>query len=107
MAGEHELKGIIPIFAVDKKTERGLDVRLIIDATYINKYITVGSFGLPRPNALLSRSHKWFGSIDIANAYLNFPVSDEFAKYQGFQFGGKFYKFTSLMFGVSSAPQFV
>jgi len=75
------LRGIIPLFAVDKKTDNGLDARLIIDATYINKYIDVGVFALPRPNALLSRTNEWFGSIDIANAYLNFPVSSDFAKF--------------------------
>jgi hypothetical protein len=52
----------------------------------------------------LFRSGDWLISADLRSGYYHVNISEEDQEYLGFQFEGQYYVFTSLPFGLGSAP---
>src|SRR5256885_3482609 len=47
----------------------------------------------------------WYGKHDLSDCYLSFPVHMESRKYLSFALRDKYYRFTRLPFGLSTAPR--
>ena len=54
---------------------------------------------------LTLRRGMWATSLDLLDAYLHISISPESQRYLAFCYKGIFYKFTSLPFGLSTAPR--
>ena len=50
------------------------------------------------------RKGEWVTSVDLTDAYLHVPIHTQTQKYLRFHFKGVTYKFTSLSFGLATAP---
>ena len=50
------------------------------------------------------RKGEWVTSIDLTDAYLHIPIHTQSQKYLRFHFKGVTYQFTSLPFGLATAP---
>ena len=50
------------------------------------------------------KSSPQFYSLDLKDAYLQFPIHQRSRKYLLMEFKGTIYQFTSLPFGISTAP---
>jgi hypothetical protein len=49
----------------------------------------------------------WYGKHDLSACYLSFPTHPAYQQYMVFEFEGRYYQFTGLAFGLSSAPRIV
>ena len=47
----------------------------------------------------------WYGKLDLSNCFLSFPLHPSVRKYFCFRFEGVLYQFTSMPFGLSTAPR--
>ena len=47
----------------------------------------------------------WYGKLDLSNCFLSFPLHPSVRKYFCFRFEGELYQFTSMPFGLSTAPR--
>jgi hypothetical protein len=80
-------------------------LRLILDARYINLFDKYVSFSYEKLNDVpqYARPGDWLCLTDFKAGYHHFQVHQEDQKYLGLSFQGKFYVFTVLPFGLSSA----
>ena len=80
--------------------------RMIIDLSDLNKFITKNHFKMDHLEVAADMLFPgaWLTSIDLKEAYYALPIHPEFQKYLVFQWENKFYKFSCLPFGLSSAP---
>ena len=80
--------------------------RLIIDLSDLNVFVTKHHFKMDHledaVNLLFPEA--WLASIDLREAYYAIPIHPDDWKYLCFQWRHKFYVFTCLPFGLSSAP---
>ena len=81
-------------------------LRLILDLSRLNKFLSPPSFFLPSLRSLkeVLPESSWMGKIDLRDAYLHIPVNKDFQRYLAFPWKGKIFCFTSLPFGLSLAP---
>ena len=81
--------------------------RLVIDLSTLNLYVDVSHFRMETiQSVLLSvRQGDWMASIDLKEAYLQVPVHPESRPFLRFVAHGQVYQFTTLCFGLSTAPQ--
>ena len=52
-----------------------------------------------------SREGCYYGKLDLSSCFLSFPLAPDTARDMGFELDGKHYQFTSMPFGLSSAPR--
>ena len=93
-----------PMFAVPK-TDGGW--RPIINLKRLNSYIEVSHFKMESILALrdLLRPGDFMGKVDLKDAYLTVPISREDRRFLRFAWKGRRLQFTSLPFGLATAPR--
>ena len=81
--------------------------RPIIDLSTLNTYIASQHFHMETPQSVLRsiRQGDWMISLDLQDAYLQFPIHPESRRYLRFTMGGVPYQFRVLCFGLTTAPQ--
>ena len=80
--------------------------RPVIDLSSLNKFLAIPKFKMETPESSRAslRKGEWVTSIDLTDAYLHMPIHTQSQKYLGFHFKGVTYQFTSLPFGLATAP---
>ena len=81
--------------------------RPVIDLSILNGWVTVSSFHMETAQSVLQslRPGDWMVSLDLQDAYLQVPVHQASHRYLRFCVEGAVFQFTTLCFGLSSAPQ--
>jgi hypothetical protein len=95
---------IQPLLVVIKS---GRKPRLCIDLSRnLNDSISVPPFSYTNVNhaVKLSQPGCWYCKLDLSNCYLSFHLHPDALPHFVFAFRGKFYRFTRMPFGLSSAP---
>jgi hypothetical protein len=88
--------------------KEGKKPRLVIDLSRnLNSLLphTPFKYASVQDAVLLSSPQCWYSKLDISNCFLSFPLHPSMYKYFVFQFDGKYYQFTRLPFGLSTAPR--
>lgn len=80
--------------------------RLILDLRHVNQYVVLYKFKLEGIKEALDFVQKdgFMFKFDLSSGYHHIDLHPPMFKYFGFSWSGKFYVFTSLPFGLSSAP---
>ena len=80
--------------------------RPVIDLSALNNFLAIPKFKMETPESIRSslRKGEWVTSIDLTDAYLHVPIHTQSQKYLRFLFQGVTYQFTSLPFGLTTAP---
>ena len=96
---------ISPIFDVAKKESE--DVRVILNLKILNTYIRKTKFRLEGYQVIFSMIHvgDFMVSIDLKDAFLMFSIHPAFHKYLCFEWLNVRYCYTSMPFGLTSAPR--
>ena len=91
------------LFLVPKPGNRW---RPVIDLSSLNKFLAIPNFKMETPESIRAslRKGEWVTSIDLTDAYLHIPIHTQSQKYLRFHFKGVTYQFTSLPFGLATAP---
>ena len=91
------------LFLVPKPGNRW---RPVIDLSSLNQYLTVSKFKMETPESIRAslRQGEWVTSIDLSDAYLHLPIHPQSRKFLRFHHQGISYQFTSLPFGLATAP---
>ena len=81
--------------------------RPAIDLSTLNRFVDVSHFRMETiQSVLLSvRQGDWMASIDLKEAYLQVPIHPDSRQFLRFVAHGRTYQFTTLCFGLSTAPQ--
>ena len=81
--------------------------RPVIDLSTLNSYITTSRFRMETPQSVLAavRQGDWMATIDLKDAYLQVPVHPRSRRFLRFSWGGSSFQFSTLCFGLSTAPQ--
>ena len=68
--------------------------------------LAIPKFKMETPESIRAslRKGEWVTSIDLTDAYLHIPIHTQSQKYLRFHFKGITYQFTSLPFGLATAP---
>jgi hypothetical protein len=88
----------------------GKKPRLVIDLSRnLNQLLphTTFKYSSVHDAVLLSTHRCFYSKLDISNCFLSFPLHPSCYKYFTFQFDGRYYQFTRLPFGLSTAPRYV
>jgi hypothetical protein len=96
--------GFVSSMFIIKKASGGF--RPIINLKKLNDFLVYRHFkmeGLPTLKHLI-REGDWMVKIDLKDAYLTVPVNGNFHEYLQFLWAGEVFQFTSLCFGLASAP---
>ena len=86
----------------------GKKPRLVIDLSRnLNQLLphTTFKYSSVHDAVLLSTHRCFYSKLDISNCFLSFPLHPSCYKYFTFQFDGRYYQFTRLPFGLSTAPR--
>ena len=91
------------LFLVPKPGNRW---RPVIDLSCLNNFLTIPKFKMETPESIRAslRKNEWVTSIDLTDAYLHIPIQPHSQKYLRFHHKGVSYQFTSLPFGLATAP---
>ena len=91
------------LFLVPKPGNRW---RPVIDLSSLNKYLEIPRFKMETPESIRAslRKGEWITSIDLTDAYLRIPIHRSSQKFLRFHHRGVTYQFTSLPFGLATAP---
>ena len=91
------------LFLVPKPGNRW---RPVIDLSCLNKFLAISKFTMETPESIRAslRKNEWVTSIDLTDAYLHIPIHPHSQKYLRFHHKGVSYQFTSLPFGLATAP---
>ena len=91
------------LFLVPKPGNRW---RPVIDLSSLNKFLAIPKFKMETPESIRAslRKGEWVTSIDLTDAYLHVPIHTLSRKYLRFCHKGVIYQFTSLPFGLATAP---
>lgn len=94
---------ISPIFLTDKSNGKK---RFILNLKKLNTYVHTSHFKMEdyRTALRLVAPGTFMTTIDMKEAYLTIPVHQTHRKYLRFVLDGNLYEFTSVPFGLSSAP---
>ena len=81
--------------------------RMIPNLKPLNKFVNYHHFKMDtfRTALKLVRSGCFMASVDLKDAYYSIPIAEEDRKLLMFQWKGKYYQFTCLPNGLSSAPR--
>ena len=92
------------LFLVPKPHHRW---RPVIDLSRLNTFLLVERFKMETPESIRASliPGEWVSSIDLADAYLHIPIRPNSRKYLRFCHRSQVFQFTSLPFGLATAPQ--
>jgi hypothetical protein len=96
--------GFVSSMFIIKKASGGF--RPIINLKKLNEFLVYRHFkmeGLPTLRHLI-RERDWMVKIDLKDAYLTVPMNEDFHDFLQFLWAGEVFQFTSLCFGLASAP---
>ncbi|KAI9560527.1 reverse transcriptase [Daphnia sinensis] len=96
--------GFVSSMFIIKKASGGF--RPIINLKNLNCFLVYRHFkmeGLPTLKHLI-KERDWMVKIDLRDAYLTVPVNENFHEFLQFLWAGEIFQFTSLCFGLASAP---
>ena len=96
-----------PLLAIVKP---GKKPRLCLDLSRgYNEYIKKRSFKYLSLEAAVEWSEPgcWYYKLDLSSCFLSFPLTKEASDMMAFKFGRDYWKFTSMPFGLASAPRLV
>lgn len=94
-----------PLHVIIKDTKKA---RLVIDLSRnLNSYLEYKYFRYSGVEDAVEASYPgcWYGKLDLSNCYLSFPLHPSVRRYFNFRFEGVLYQFTSMPFGLSTAPR--
>ena len=92
------------LFLVPKPHQRW---RPVIDLSRLNTFLHVKKFKMETPESIRTSliPGEWVSSIDLSDAYLHIPIHPNSRKYLRFCYKSQVFQFTSLPFGLATAPQ--
>ena len=92
------------LFLVPKPHQRW---RPVIDLSRLNTFLHVEKFKMETPESISTSliPGEWVSSIDLSDAYLHIPIHPLSRKYLRFCHRSQVFQFTSLPFGLATAPQ--
>ena len=92
------------LFLVPKPHQRW---RPVIDLSRFNTFLHVEKFKMEIPESIRTSliPGEWVSSIDLSDAYLHIPIHPNSRKYLRFCYKSQVFQFTSLPFGLATAPQ--
>ena len=92
------------LFLVPKPHQR---CRPVIDLSRLNTFLHVEKFKMETPESIRTSlvPGEWVSSIDLSDAYLHIPIHPNSRKYLRFCYKAQVFQFTSLPFGLATAPQ--
>ena len=92
------------LFLVPKPHQRW---RPVIDLSRLNTFPHVEKFKMETPESIRTSliPGEWVLSIDLSDAYLHIPIHPNSRKYLRFCYKAQVFQFTSLPFGLATAPQ--
>ena len=92
------------LFLVPKPHQRW---RPVIDLSRLNTFLHVEKFKMETPESIRTSliSGEWVSSIDLSDTYLHIPIHPNSRKYLRFCHRSQVFQFTSLPFGLATAPQ--
>ena len=81
--------------------------RPVIDLSRLNTFLLVERFKMETPESIRASliPGEWVSSIDLSDAYLHIPIHPNSRKYLRFCHKLQVFQFTSLPFGLATAPQ--
>ena len=91
------------LFLVPKPHQRW---RLVIDLSRLNTFLHVEKFKMETPESIRTSliQGEWVSSIDLSDSYLHIPIHPNSRKYLRFCYRSQVVQFTSLPFGLATAP---
>ena len=91
------------LFLVPKPHQRW---RPVIDLSRLNTFLHVEKFKMETPESIRTSliPGEWVASIDLSDAYLHIPIHPNSRKYLRFCHRSQVFQFTSLPFGLATAP---
>ena len=92
------------LFLVPKPHQRW---RPVIDISRLNTFVHVEKFEMETPESIRTSLVKgeWLSSIDLLDAFLHIPIDPNSRKYLRFCHRSQVFQFTSVPFGLATAPQ--
>ena len=92
------------LFVVPKPHQRW---RPVIDLSRLNTFLQVETFKMETPESIRTSliPGEWVSSIDLSDAYLHIPIHSLSRKYLRFCHRSQVFQFTSIPFGLATAPQ--
>ena len=92
------------LFLVPKPHQRW---RPVIDLSRLNTFLHVEKFKMETPKSIRTSliPGEWVSSIDLSDASLHIPIHPHSRKYLRFCYKSRVFQFTSLPFGLATAPQ--
>ena len=92
------------LFLVPKPHQRW---RPVIDLSRLNTFLHIEKFKMETPESIRTSliPGEWVSSIDLSDAYLHIPNHPNSMKYLRFCYRSQVFQFTSLPFGLATAPQ--
>ena len=92
------------LFLVPKPHQRW---RPVIDLSRLNTFLHVEKFKMETLESIRTSlvPGEWVSSIDLSDAYLHIPIHPNSRKYLRFCYKAQVFQFTSLPFGLATAPQ--
>ena len=92
------------LFLVPKPHQRW---RPVIDLSRLNTFLHVEMFKMETPESIRTSlvPGEWVSSIDLSESYLHIPIHPNSRKYLRFCHRSQVFQFTSLPFGLATAPQ--
>ena len=92
------------LFLVPKPYQRR---RPVIDLSRLNTVLHIEKFKMETPESIRTSPipREWVSSIDLSDAYLHIPIHPNSRKYLRFCHRSQVFQFTSLPFGLATAPQ--
>ena len=92
------------LFLVPKPHQRW---RPVINLSRLNTFLHIEKFKMETPESIRTSliPGEWVSSIDLSDAYLHIPIHPNSRKYLRFCYKSQVFQFTSLPFGLATAPQ--
>ena len=92
------------LFLVPKPHQRW---RAVIDLSRLKNFLLVERFKMETPESIRASliPVEWVSLIDLSDAYLHIPIHPNSRKYLRFCHRSQVFQFTSLPFGLATAPQ--
>ena len=80
--------------------------RPILDLSQLHPFLSTGTFKMETPETirLSLQQGEWVTSLDFSDAYFHIPIAQRSRKYLRFHMNKVSYHFTSLPFGLATAP---
>ena len=96
---------VSPLKVIPKKNS---NYRLICDLRYVNSHCDVPHFSSEGVSVLpeIMKEGELAVTLDLKDGFYHFPVREEFRTYLGFQYGGFWYVWCYLPFGMVASPYY-